>query len=276
MRLLAFIKSQCEEAPSVKAIKRAIDCKRCTVNRRIETFSSFVLSEGDLVVLSADAFAEEEKKSIPILYEDEDLLVCNKPPGVISDASALRPFFPKWTNQWALVHRLDKETSGALLIAKKSVAKERLLKAFKERTVHKAYLALVDGIVKKESGKIDNHLGKIGSYQGQTIYGQVEPGKGQRAITSWKCMQRGKNVSLIWCEPLTGRTHQLRVHLSAMGHPILGDVQYGKRFRSSLHPPRNLLHAYQIRFPHPTTGKEIKVTAPIPADFKVYLGGVVN
>lgn len=270
-RLLAFIKNKCEEAPSVKAIKRAIDTKCCTVNGQIELFSSCVLSEKDLVCLSADAFFEEKEKSIPVLYEDDDLLVCNKPSGISSEAAEIRPYFSSWKGGWALVHRLDKETSGALIIAKKAPAKVKLLEGFKQRKIHKAYLALVDGVVTKEEGKIENFLGKVGSYQGQTIYAAVDPKKGQRAITHWKCMKRGKSSSLVWCEPLTGRTHQLRVHLSGIGHPILGDAQYGKHFRSPQHPKRNLLHAYQIRFAHPTTGKELKVTAPIPSDFQEIL-----
>lgn len=269
-RLLSFLKEKCLEAPSVKALKRAIDTKCCTVNRRIELRSSLLLEEGDTVALSEVAFQEENKKTVALLplYEDEELFVCNKPSGVVSDNAALRPLIPKWSKSWAIVHRLDKETTGALVIAKTTAMKEKMLEAFKEREIHKVYLAIVDGVVEKEQGKIDNALDKISIQHGQPVYGAVDPKKGKRAVTHWKCLKKGKNASLIWCEPITGRTHQLRVHLSGIGHPILGDVLYGKRFRCPYHPKRNLLHAYQIHFPHPSTGKKLKIIAPIPSDFQ--------
>jgi len=263
MRLLAFLREKCPNAPSVKALKRAIDSKRCIVNRQIETFSSYILEENDIVTLSDTAFESKKSAKIPILYEDEELLIINKPAGVVSDIRSL-PF--KAALQ--LVHRLDKETSGVLILVKNSNTKEKMLDLFKRRGVRKLYLAIVDGVIAKDKGKIENFLGKKQGYQGQTIYGSVPEKKGLRAITFWSCLHRGKTASFVSCEPVTGRTHQLRVHLSEMGHPILGDVQYGKRFICPFKPTRNLLHAYQIAFVHPSTGNELKVIAPIPADFK--------
>ena len=268
-RLLQFLRDNCPEAVSVKALKRAIDGKLCTVNRRIETFSSYVLEENDIVALDASAF-EEKKTSykVPILFEDKELLIVNKPAGLVSENRALHLCFPEFKGDLELVHRLDKETSGVLILAKSLEAKEKMVGLFKTRAVRKVYLAIVDGVVEKEEGLIDNFLGKKHSYQGQTIYGVVDEKKGQRAITYWKCLKRGKTASVLACEPYTGRTHQLRVHLNGMGHPILGDTQYGKRFRCPLVPRRNLLHAYSIAFKHPSTGKEVKAIAPIPVDFK--------
>jgi 23S rRNA pseudouridine955/2504/2580 synthase/23S rRNA pseudouridine1911/1915/1917 synthase len=261
MRLLAFLREKCPEAPSVKALKRAIDSKRCLVNQQIETFSSSTLEENDIVSLSIDAFETKKSAKISIIHEDDDLLVINKPAGIVSDSRSLHL-------KATLVHRLDKETSGVLVLAKNSHAKEKLVEAFKKRGVTKLYLAIVDGVIAKDEGKIENYLGKKQSYQGQTIYGSVPEKKGLQAITFWKCLQRGKTASFVSCEPITGRTHQLRVHLSEIGHPILGDAQYGKRFRCPFKPCRNLLHAYQIAFNHPTTGRPLKIIAPIPADFK--------
>ncbi len=273
MRLLSFLKEKCPQASSVKALKRAIDGKCCTVNRHIELRSSLSLKAGDTVALSPDAFQEADGKSVALipLYEDEALFVCNKPVGIVSENGALRSVIPGWGKGWAVVHRLDKETTGALIIAKTSSAKEKMLAAFKERQVEKVYLAIVDGIPGKEQGKIDNALDQVRTQHGQPVFGAVDPKKGKRAVTHWKCLKKGKNAALIWCQPITGRTHQIRVHLSGMGHPILGDVLYGKKFRCPIHPKRNLLHAYQIQFPHPTTGKKIKVVAPIPADFQAVL-----
>jgi RluA family pseudouridine synthase len=276
-RLLQFLREKCPEASSVKALKRAIDGKLCTVNNRLETFSSYILEENDVVMLKEAAFEKREAPlsvKIPILYEDKELLIVNKPAGWVSDIRTIKKglLYPErgisLKGAWELVHRLDKETSGVLILAKTSKAKEKMLHLFKERGVRKLYLAIVDGAVDEDEGKVDNFLGKKHGYQGQTVYGAVEEKKGKRAITYWKCLKRGKTASVICCEPWTGRTHQLRAHLSGIGHPILGDIQYGKIFICSLKPRRNLLHAYRTIFKHPSTGKEIKVIAPIPADFK--------
>jgi RluA family pseudouridine synthase len=268
MRLLQFLRDHCPSAPSVKALKRAIDGKLCMVNKQIETFSSYTLEEDDVVVLSSKAFeAPKKAPKIPVLYEDSHLLIINKPAGLVSDRTSLNTSFE-------LVHRLDKETSGVLILAKSSKAKEQMSALFKERKIHKCYLALVDGIVEKQEGAIDNYLGKKSAFQGQTIYGAVPRHEGQRAITHWHCLKKGKSATLLRCMPHTGRTHQLRVHLSGMGHPILGDTQYGKRFACPLKPQRNLLHAYSVAFPHPITHEEIKVIAPIPVDFKQALEGL--
>ena len=270
MRLLQFLRENCPQAPSVKAIKRAIDGKLCTVNNRTETFSSYTLEEKDTVALSETAFEMQEEVKVlkvPVLYEDRELLIVNKPAGLISESKSLKNCLGI-KGYLELVHRLDKETSGALILAKSPEAKEKMVALFKERALRKLYLALVDGVIAKDEGTIDNFLGKKHGYQGQTVYGSVDEKKGQRAITYWKCLRRGKSATVVCCEPFTGRTHQLRVHLSSIGHPILGDIQYGKKFTCHLKPRRNLLHAYSIAFKHPSTGKEVKAVAPIPADFK--------
>jgi RluA family pseudouridine synthase len=270
-RLLQFLKQKCKQATSVKALKRAIDGKLCTVNNRIETFSSYILNENDIVELKPAALQDKsltKPPKIAVLFEDDELLIINKPAGLISEPRSIQALFPQFKTSLELVHRLDKETSGILILAKKTAVKEKMLALFKERAVRKTYLAIVDGVVQKDEGTIDNFLGKKHSYQGQTVYGVVDEKKGKRAITHWKCLKRGKTASVLACEPHTGRTHQLRVHLSGMGHPILGDTQYAKRFRCQFAPERNLLHAYRIAFKHPSTGKELKLIAPIPLDFK--------
>ena len=270
MRLLQFLREKCPEASSVKSLKRAIDGKLCTVNNRVETFSSYALEEGDSVILLEAVKDAVKNVKVTVLFEDKDLVIINKPAGLVSDIRSIRPCLTI-TGPLELVHRLDKETTGVLILAKTKEAKEAMIALFKERTIRKVYLAIVDGVVAKDEGLIDKHLGKKHAYQGQTVYGVVDEKKGLRAITYWKCLKRAKVASVVCCEPYTGRTHQLRVHLSAMGHPILGDSQYGKKFLCGLKPRRNLLHAYSVTFKHPMTGKEIKVKAPIPADFKLAL-----
>ena len=253
MSLLQFLKEMCKDAPSIKMLKRAIEGKCCTVNKQIPTFSSHPLKKNDLVTLNPQAFETQVAPLSSILYEDATLLIINKPAGVVSDEKSIQASLPSHRGRLLLVHRLDKETSGVLILAKTSPIKEKLLTLFKERLIHKLYLAIVDGVVEKGEGCIDNYLGKKSGYEGQTVYGSVSKEKGLRALTQWKCLQRGEKASLLSCEPHTGRTHQLRVHLSGIGHPILGDSQYAKRFCSSYTPLRNLLHAYRVTFKHPLT-----------------------
>jgi 23S rRNA pseudouridine955/2504/2580 synthase/23S rRNA pseudouridine1911/1915/1917 synthase len=268
MTLLAFLRSHCSQAPSVKAIKRAIDGKYCTVNGQIETFSSHPLHKGDKVSLDLAGLISQAISAPSILFEDDSLLICNKPMGMVCENKVINSIWPRFRGKLCLVHRLDKETTGVLIIGKTDAFVEKMIPLFRAQEVHKRYLALVDGTVKGKKGKIENELGKKGAYHGQTIYGSVVSGRGARAITLWTCLKATPTASLLLAEPLTGRTHQLRVHFSQMGHPILGDSQYGKAFKCPLHPKRYLLHAYSIRFSHPTDNREIEVVAPIPLDFQ--------
>jgi RluA family pseudouridine synthase len=172
-----------------------------------------------------------------------------------------------------LLHRLDKETSGVLLFAKDAEMAEMFFRLFNQRKVQKKYLALVDNCPKEDQGVIDNYIGTLGRYQGHAILGQVPkeaPKKchPEHARTLWQCVKRGQSASLIACFPETGRTHQLRVHLSEMGHPILGDDTYCKKFTSSYRAIRVLLHAEQVSFLHPGTQELVVISSPIPQDFK--------
>lgn len=253
MKLLPFLRDRWPSAPSVKALKRAIDKKRCTINGRVETFSTHKLSRGDRVEIE---LAEEEPKAITVLYEDDVIVVCNKPAGMVSENKN----FPA-----KLVHRLDKETSGALILAKTEPIRLQMVELFAKHQVKKEYLAIVDGAVLKKEGKISSYLAKRHSYEGQTIYASSP--KGEEAITHWKSLGIGNKASVLLCEPITGKTHQLRVHLKEMGHPILGDTQYSKRFTCPMRIHRHMLHAWKIAFPHPQTHKKIEASAPIPDDF---------
>ena len=273
MKLLAFLREKASGLSSVKMLKRAIDEKFCTVNGRIECFSTHPLKEGDVVELDL-AFLSKAKKpiAIDILYEDTDLIVCDKHPGVVSENKN----FQGLAKSIFLVHRLDKETSGCLILAKSNAVKQKMIELFEAKKVRKFYLALVDGIIKKDHGRIENYLGKVHTCQGGAIYGKCAPYKGQKAITEWKCLKRGAKASLLLLKPLTGRTHQLRAHLSEIGHPILGDLQYGHKFSSTFHPRRHLLHAWRLFFPHPQTEEEIKAEAPLPQDFRQAMKAVLQ
>lgn len=263
-RILAFLKEHLDY--SSKVLKNGIDSGALRINKLVERFSTATIKKGDLVTFDESKISHSQSFSLPILYQEENFLLCHKPSGLVTDAKLFKELLSPLI---FLVHRLDKETSGVILIAKKKEMQKKLEILFKKREVQKTYVALVKGNLRKDEGTIENLLIKKSTYQGQSIWGSTKNSKGKRAVTHWKCLKRGKGMSLIQCHPETGRTHQLRVHLSEMGHPILGDYQYGRKvvFPQDIH--RLCLHAYQIRFSHPETGKKVQVTAPLPSVFKI-------
>ena len=255
MKLLPFLKSKFPDGPSVKALKRAIDGKGCKVNGKVETFSTHPLRAGDRIEIVFAAAAAP----LPIvtLYEDDVLKICNKPAGVVSENKILGGM---------LVHRLDKETSGVIVLAKTKAMQEKMKDLFFKREVEKVYLAIVDDVFRKMEGVVENFLTKKHSYEGQSIWGSYA--KGLSAVTKWKCLRNSKDAALVECRPQTGRTHQIRVHMSEMGHPILGDHQYGKSFRCGYPAKRQLLHAYSVSFIHPLSHKKVTVKSFASPDFQ--------
>ena len=265
--LLAFLKLKGGETCSIKKIKKAIETKNCKVGGRVEFFSSRKLMEGDVVEFDVPS-TENNTLSMPILFEDGEFVIVNKPAGLVSSNEEFQRNLGEKSKNWRLIHRLDKDTSGLVLLAKTDVAEESAKKLFSERIIQKTYLAVVDGKVSRKRGVIDNFLGKKGGYQGQTLYGSVRESEGQRAITHWRVIGSNGQSSLVLCDLKTGRTHQIRVHMSEMSHPILGDYQYSKKgFINRFSSKRQLLHAWKLAFIHPKTQKEIAVIAPLPLDF---------
>lgn len=256
LNLLTFLQKRLEGKFSGKAIKRVIDTKGCRVNGKVQIFSTHPLGMRDRITI--EMATPQSSPKIPTLYEDEDLLLCNKPAGIVSEAKAF-PYPP--------IHRLDKETSGVLILVKSKETGEQMVALFKRKEVYKKYLAIVDGLVESASGTIDNFLEKRAEREGQILWGVAHGKTALRAITRWKKIASNKGASLLLCEPVTGRTHQLRVHLKSIGHPILGDHQYGKNFRCALQPRRQMLHALEISFSQPRTQKQMTVQAPLPHDF---------
>jgi 23S rRNA pseudouridine955/2504/2580 synthase len=254
-RLLAFLREKCPDAPSVKALKRSIEGKLCRINGKIETFSTHILKEGDTVEIEIDRDAPVRFKPL-LLWEDEVLAAYDKPAGVVCEAKE----FPG-----KLVHRLDKDTSGVVLVAKNEKTLQQMIELFRAKKVQKEYVAVVDGLVRDKKKTITSKLAPRHHFQGQTLYGSSPTG--QEAITEWELVGVGTKSSLLLCKPITGRTHQLRVHLKEAGHPIVGDYLYTKVFQCPCRAMRHLLHAYKIRFPHPVTNEEIEVIAQLPTDF---------
>lgn len=265
-----FLRSKLAKEISAKAIKRFLDTGHCTLNGRIERFGTRLVGKGDKIVFHTPELNPLEKSSkqqFKILYADSDILVIDKPSGITSDDKCLQEYLQKEFGAIILLHRLDKETSGVLLFARNEAAARAVENQFKQRTIEKRYLALVDGIPKMQAGCIDNFLGKLKIYEGQTIWGEVTSQEGLKAVTYWNVLKAANMHALLQCYPKTGRTHQIRIHLSSIGHPILGDHQYGRNIISSYKPPRILLHASELSFMHPTKHERVTMSAFLPDDF---------
>lgn len=220
--------------------------------------------------------------SLEILYEDNDILVINKTVGMIvhpgsgtSDNTLVHALLHYTGGKLSLaggekrpgvVHRLDKETTGAILFAKTDKAYLKLIKMFAERTVQKEYLAFVAGVPHLQSGSIKTAIGRDPRAR---VRMAIVP-NGRPAHTDWVLEQKFTSSSLLRCYLHTGRTHQIRVHLSSIKHPILGDNAYGYRFNPDhkIKAERVMLHAERLGFPHPITGKQMLIKAPLPEDFK--------
>ena len=269
-KLLPFLSQHLEGKYSARFLKSLIEKNGCQINGRTERFASTILGIGDRVSLHLEqpiSSASHQVEPQRIIFEDDALLVYNKPAGINCDENGILKPLKNIAPSLQLVHRLDRNTTGVLLLAKQPKIFENLVNQFRHLKVEKRYLAIVDGVILKSKGVIKNYLGKKVSFAGQTIWGSVIAAHGLHACTEWECLMKGKLASLLACVPMTGRTHQIRVHMAEMGHPILGDFQYGKEFLCSYRPFRPLLHAKEIRFQHPKTGKPLVFTAPLPEDF---------
>ncbi len=214
---------------------------------------------------------------LEILFEDDDLIVINKPAGLtvhpgagqrehtvvnalLSHCATLSGIGGK--ERPGIVHRLDKETSGCLVVAKNDMAHRELSKQFAARTVEKIYLALVAGKLRKPAGLIEEKIGRHPVHRRRM---RVTSLRGRTATTEYRVIRSSNQASLIECRLHSGRTHQVRVHLHHLGHPVLGDKIYAPRFAKNF--PRQMLHAWKLGFHHPGTGDWKILEAPLPADF---------
>ncbi len=268
LTLLAFLQGKFTAKDySMRKMKGWIDAGYCKVKNKVQRFYRTEVAVGDTVALQLPKLAAPQE--IKIVYEDDDIVVIDKPVATTCDERLVKELATK-NRQVELVHRLDKDTTGLLICAKNGNTKKYFIEQFRSLAVEKGYLAIVDGVVQKESGTIENYVGPIERYQGHVKWGVV-PKDGHYAKTLWKVIKRAKNATLIELEPKTGKTHQLRLHASGMGHPILGDHTYGIKFRCHYSAPRVLLHAQKLRFIHPKTLQPVDLEQMPPEDFQACL-----
>ncbi|TNF56180.1 RluA family pseudouridine synthase [bacterium] len=243
--------------------------------------------EGDSVELSVPHMPGKtlvpEDIPLDVIWEDDAIIIINKPPHMVvhpgagnrsgtlvnallarcerlaSLGSPLRP---------GVVHRLDKDTSGIIVLAKNDAAYRNLQNQFKKREVEKEYLALLYGKLKKDCGEITEAIGRASSDRKKM---STRTKKGREAITRYEVIKRFKPAALVKVRIITGRTHQVRVHFAALGHPVLGDKVYGKKTSLKISHktiifPRQMLHAQRIKFLHPVTKKPAEFISPVPED----------
>ncbi|MEI6242707.1 MAG: RluA family pseudouridine synthase [Chlamydiota bacterium] len=259
VRLTSFLQEKTRSSLSLNTFKKVIEKGLCQVNGKVQCFSSTQVEVGDYVALDNnwEKMTLSQKEGVQTtLYEDEYLFIVNKPSGWISEEKKER-LYP--------VHRLDRGTSGVWILAKTRDVREKMMDLFAKREVKKEYIAIVDGVFKEKQGKIESLLRKIGEFQGQTIWGSSHTGL--PSTTYYTVIGQVKKRSAVLCRPVTGRMHQIRVHLMEKKHAILGDYQYCKEFSSPGAVARLMLHSWRISFVHPYLQKKIMIRAPIPDEF---------
>jgi 23S rRNA pseudouridine1911/1915/1917 synthase len=273
--------------------KHLIDAGRVRVDGAVRK-GGYALRAGSAIEVELPAreplAVEPEPIPLVVLYEDADLLAIDKPPGMVVHPA---PGARRGTLVHALahrlgalagvgdperpgiVHRLDRDTSGVLLVARTVRALEGLARQFRERTVEKRYLAVVRGRLQPDRGVIDRPIGR---HPRERKRMSVRARRGRAAVTRWRVLERLPGATVVRLLPETGRTHQLRVHLAAAGHPIVGDPVYGARRRGAEGAGprlgRQALHAEEIRFTHPTTQVRLTVRAPLPPDLEQLLAAL--
>jgi 23S rRNA pseudouridine1911/1915/1917 synthase len=289
-RLDVFLAGTAELGTRSQA-KQLIDAGRVRVDG-VARKGGYVVRAGSTVDVEVPApeplSVEPEALPVHVLYEDADLLAIDKPPGMVVHPA---PGSRRGTVVNALahrlgtlqgvgdrerpgiVHRLDRDTSGVLLVARTVQALEALARQFRERTIEKRYLAVVRGRMAAESGVIDRPIGR---HPHERKRMSVRARRGRAAVTRWSVLERLRDATFVALAPETGRTHQLRVHLAAIGHPIVGDRVYGARRARGAGPThdRQALHAERIRFAHPTTGARLEVRAALPPDLEELLAAL--
>lgn len=270
------------------AFQRAFDAGLVTLGGKALRRSATVASGDTLEFTLPDVVPSDlkpVKMRLDVLFEDRSMLALNKPSGLVVHPGAgthedtlVHALLAHCKGSLSgiggverpgIVHRLDRETSGVMIVAKTDAAHRALAEQFAERTVQKEYLAVVSGVPRLLSGSIRRNIGRNPRHRHKMA--AVEDGSGREAWTDWEVVEHyGTQASLVRCILHTGRTHQIRVHMASLGHPLLGDATYGYRppAHAWVNPLRVMLHAERLALAHPLSGKAMDLKAPLPADFK--------
>jgi 23S rRNA pseudouridine1911/1915/1917 synthase len=277
----------CQKYPELSRtqVQRLIDDGYITVNDRV-TKAGLKLNLGDRVNIIIPPTAPNplspEALPLDIIYEDNDLLVIDKPAGLTIHpapghyshtlVNAILSYLPNLPDTGdslrpGIVHRLDKDTSGVIVVAKNSVAQANMISQFKAHAVVKAYLVLVKGHLTPENGLIEAPIGRDPSNRKR----MAVVTEGKEARTQYQVIKYIGNHTLLEVRPETGRTHQIRVHLLAIGYPVVGDTTYGVR---SAHVSRQFIHASHLGFNLPSTGEYVEFTSDLPPDLEQALENI--
>lgn len=239
------------------------------------------LTEGDVLRIHIVEGESSEKippveLPFPIVYEDEDIVAVNKPADMpihpslnnyentLGNAAAY--YFAKQGKSFIFrcINRLDRDTTGLTILAKHMVSCSILQSDMVERKISREYLAIVEGVFENAEGTID---APIGRKEGSTIERMIDYENGERAVTHYRVLEQKENVAMLALKLETGRTHQIRVHMTSIGHPLIGDFLYNPQNKGM---SRQALHAWKLSFNHPITNKTLKLEAPMPEDMKTF------
>ena len=275
------------EGKTRSAVKKLFESSLVTVNGKTAKASQEI-NFGDIVEANVpearEYSARPEDIPIDIIYEDGDLAVVNKPQGMTVhlgngniDGTLVNALLYRLDSlsgingviRPGIVHRIDKDTSGLLVVAKNDKAHLSLSSQIAEKTCRRTYLALLEGRLKDARGTVTTYIGR--SAQDRVKMAVVPPDKGKLAITDYTVVKRYSGYTLCRFDLKTGRTHQIRVHAKHLGHPVVGDAVYGNK-KQKFKLNGQLLHAFRLSFVHPATGEEMTFEAPLPAYFTEVLG----
>ncbi len=264
-------------------ISKLIEDGKCLVNDKIAK-ASLKLKAGDIISIDIPETKplEVNAEDIPldIIYEDKDILIINKPQGLV-----VHPSNGHWEHTLVnailhhcndlsgingimrpgIVHRIDKDTSGLICVAKNDASHKFLAEQLKDHTMARDYIALVRGVIKENSGTIDMPIGRDKNNRQKMA---VTKTNSKPAITHFRVLRRFSNNTLIECQLVTGRTHQIRVHMAHIGYPVEGDPLYGSRTYDKLYKGGQLLTAYKLRLIHPASKKEMEFSIDLPSYFQ--------
>lgn len=284
LRLDQFLSRLLVQRFSRSQIKKLIESGEVRIGKESVTVPHYKVKTGERIQMEGGEERREETRAeaipLDIIYEDEDLVVVNKPAGMVvhpahgnsfhtlvnallyhvRDLSGVGgPIRP------GIVHRLDKDTSGLLVVAKNDAAHFSLAHQFKDHRVDRTYEAIVRGVVQHDEGEINEPVGRAFLNRKKVV---VCPSGGKPALTYYRVKKRFPHATWLEVKPRTGRTHQIRVHLAHRGHPVLGDTFYGIKTPDI---DRQALHASKLGFIHPRTGEKVEFETPLPEDMKILI-----